>query len=317
MPPGGRGTPSTIYIHDKKRVVDCLEQTLRRRGPAGDARGRRRREVRRGVPQAWPIRRRKPRFSGAGASCPASAAGRPRRGGSRSASSRSPRHSGCSGSYRVPRFALRRFEVSGNARVRTEEVLAAESAWSGRNLLALDLAPLAGRLAAHPWIERVTLSKRFPDGLSARISERRAVALYRDGEQFWWVGADGNLIAPYDPRGDRTKYVIVTGERRVLPEAVALLVGIARGAAGLRRRPLGNRLAPGRGIRYDGRDLSKAGAACFGQTRRTRFARCSRRAGSLRVAGGRRGPSISVLPIASFSSARTARGTVSKWSGCS
>ena len=164
-----------------------------------------------------------------------------------------------------PRFALRRFEVSGNARVRTEEVLAAESAWSGRNLLALDLAPMAGRLAAHPWIERVTLSKRFPDGLSARITERRAVALYRDGEQFWWVGVDGNLIAPYDPRGDRTEYVIVTGERRVLPEAVGLLAELARGAARLRRRPLRNRLAPGRRIRYDGCDLSKAGAGASGR----------------------------------------------------
>jgi cell division septal protein FtsQ len=122
-----------------------------------------------------------------------------------------------------PRFALRRFEVSGNTRVRTEEVLAAAAAWSGRNLLSLDLAPLAGRLAAHPWIERVTLSKRFPDGLSARITERKAVALYRDGEQFWWVGVDGRIIAPYDSRGDRTEYVILTGDRRTLPEAVGLL----------------------------------------------------------------------------------------------
>ncbi len=122
-----------------------------------------------------------------------------------------------------PRFALRRFEVSGNTRVRTQEVLGAAAAWSGKNLLALDLAPLAGRLAAHPWIERVTLSKRFPDGLSARITERKAVALYRDGESFWWVGGDGNLIAPYDPRGDRAQYVIVTGDRRLLPEAVGLL----------------------------------------------------------------------------------------------
>jgi cell division septal protein FtsQ len=122
-----------------------------------------------------------------------------------------------------PRFSLRRFEVSGNTRARTEEILSAVAGWSGKNLLALDLAPLASRLAAHPWVESVTLSKRFPDGLSARITERKAVALYRDAERFWWVGVDGNLIAPYDPRGDRTRYVIVTGDRRALPEAVGLL----------------------------------------------------------------------------------------------
>jgi cell division septal protein FtsQ len=120
-------------------------------------------------------------------------------------------------------FSLARYDVSGNTRARTEEILAALSEWNGRNLVALDLAPLAGRIAALPWIERVTLAKRFPDGLAIRVTERRAVALYRDGERFWCVGQDGRLIASYDPRRDRTAYVILTGDRRALPEAVSLL----------------------------------------------------------------------------------------------
>jgi cell division protein FtsQ len=122
-----------------------------------------------------------------------------------------------------PRFALRRFEVAGNSRTRTEEILEVVSAWTGKNLIALDLAPMARRLSGHPWVERVTLSKRFPDGLAVRLTERRAVALYRDETGFWWVGSAGSLIAPYDPRRDRTEYVIVTGERRLLPEAVGLI----------------------------------------------------------------------------------------------
>jgi len=121
------------------------------------------------------------------------------------------------------RFALSRYEVSDNTRARTEEILVALAPWKGRNLLSLDLQPLASRLGAHPWIERVTLAKRFPDGLAVRVTERRAVALYREGENFWWVGADGRLIAAYDPRRDRTAYVILSGERRALPEAVGLL----------------------------------------------------------------------------------------------
>jgi cell division septal protein FtsQ len=120
-------------------------------------------------------------------------------------------------------FSLARYDLSGNTRARTEEILAALSEWKGRNLVALDLAPLAGRIAALPWIERVTLAKRFPDGLAIRVTERRAVALYRDGERFWWVGQDGRLIASYDPRRDRTAYVILTGDRRALSEAVSLL----------------------------------------------------------------------------------------------
>jgi cell division protein FtsQ len=128
-----------------------------------------------------------------------------------------------------PHFALRRFAISGNSRSRTEEILAALSEWNGRNLVSLPLAPLATRLAAHPWIERVTLSKRFPDELSVRVIERRAVALYREGDAFWWVGVEGSLIAPYDSRRDRTQYVILTGDRRALPEAVGLLEELRAG----------------------------------------------------------------------------------------
>ena len=125
-----------------------------------------------------------------------------------------------------PRFALRRFEVAGNTRSRTEEILEIAARWTGRNVLALDLAPMASRIAGHPWIERVTISKRFPDGLAIRVTERRAVALYRDETGFWWVGEGGNLIAAYDPRRDRTEYVILSGERRLLPEAVGLLADL-------------------------------------------------------------------------------------------
>jgi cell division septal protein FtsQ len=121
------------------------------------------------------------------------------------------------------RFALTRFEISGNSRTRTEEILDVLSAWRGRNVVTLDLAPIASRLAGQPWIERATVSKRFPDGVSVRVVERRAVALFREGEAFWWVDATGHPIARYDPRRDRAEYVILSGDRRALPDAVGLL----------------------------------------------------------------------------------------------
>lgn len=121
------------------------------------------------------------------------------------------------------RFALSRFDISGNSRTRTEEILSALSAWRGRNLVALDLAPVARRLAEQPWIDRATVSKRFPDGISVRVVERTAVALFREGDSFWWIDATGRMIARYDPRRDSAEYVILSGDRRVLPDAAALL----------------------------------------------------------------------------------------------
>jgi cell division septal protein FtsQ len=121
------------------------------------------------------------------------------------------------------RFALTRFEISGNSRARTEEILDVLSAWRGKNLVALDLAPLAARLAAQPWIDRATVTKRFPDGIAVRVAEKKAVALFREGDAFWWVDSQGRLIARYDPRRDRAEYVILSGDRRTLSDAVGLL----------------------------------------------------------------------------------------------
>jgi cell division septal protein FtsQ len=120
-------------------------------------------------------------------------------------------------------FALQRIDVSGNRRARTEEILRAVEPWRSSNVVALDLSAIAHAVRAHPWIERVTLSKRLPDGLSIRVTERRAVALFRDASGLSWLSSDGRPIAPYDPRADSTEYVLVSGDPRALPDAVALL----------------------------------------------------------------------------------------------
>ena len=120
-------------------------------------------------------------------------------------------------------FAIARFEVTGNKRARTQEVLAAVEPWRSANLISLDLSEVALAIGRHPWVDRVTLAKRFPDALVVRIIERRPVALYRDGAELWWVSEGGRPIAPYDPRADSAEYVLLSGGRRHLTEAVAIL----------------------------------------------------------------------------------------------
>ena len=120
-------------------------------------------------------------------------------------------------------FSLERFEISGNERARTADILATLSSWRGHNLVTLDLSTVADRLAENPWVDRVTLAKRFPDGLAMRIVERRPVALLSDDGRLWWLDAAGRPIAPYEPRADSAEYVVVKGPRRSLPELVGLL----------------------------------------------------------------------------------------------
>lgn len=120
-------------------------------------------------------------------------------------------------------FAVKRFEISGNRRARAEELLSALEPWRLRNLVVLDLAPIAERLSREPWVERVTLSKRFPDGLSVRIEERRPVALWKESGRLWWIDQGGRAVARYDVRADPAEYVVLSGDRRSLPELVGLL----------------------------------------------------------------------------------------------
>jgi cell division septal protein FtsQ len=127
-------------------------------------------------------------------------------------------------------FALARFEISGNQRTRTEEILRALDPWKSRNLVMLDLGPVAAKLRTLPWISRVMLAKKFPDGLSVSVAERRPVALLRDKSGLSFLDSRGILIAPYDPRGDRTEYVLVTGDSDRLPEAMELLEKMRVGA---------------------------------------------------------------------------------------
>ena len=106
-------------------------------------------------------------------------------------------------------FSLQRIQVSGNSRARTEEILRAVEPWRGTNLVALDLSGIAHAVGVQPWVERVTLSKRLPDGLAIRVTERKAVALFREGSRLWWLSREGRTIALYDPRADSAEYVLV------------------------------------------------------------------------------------------------------------
>jgi len=122
-----------------------------------------------------------------------------------------------------PLFSVRRFEIAGNERSRTEDILRALEPWRGRNLVMLDLGPVAARLAREPWVERVTLSKRLPDGLAIWILERRPIALLRDQGRLVWLDAKGRTIATYDARSEPGEYVLVSGDARSLPEIVGLI----------------------------------------------------------------------------------------------
>jgi cell division protein FtsQ len=89
------------------------------------------------------------------------------------------------------------------------ELLAVEP---GTNILACDLAQLSERIAKHPWVALVTITRNLPDTLEIEVTEHEAMALVLAG-RFYLVNDDGRAFKQVE-RGERGELPIITGVDR-------------------------------------------------------------------------------------------------------
>jgi cell division protein FtsQ len=75
-----------------------------------------------------------------------------------------------------PRFRLQGIEFSPTRHVAQADVLAMAGVNVGDRLLSLDTDAVAARIATHPWVEKVRVSRRLPGALVIEVTERQAVA---------------------------------------------------------------------------------------------------------------------------------------------
>ncbi|HEY7677192.1 MAG TPA: FtsQ-type POTRA domain-containing protein [Candidatus Methylomirabilis sp.] len=92
-----------------------------------------------------------------------------------------------------PYFHVAEVVVEGNLHLGREEVQAAMDLPPQASLLTLDLARLAARLGAHPWVKEATLQRRLPDRLVVRLVERAPAAILH-AESAYLVGGDGVVL---------------------------------------------------------------------------------------------------------------------------
>jgi cell division protein FtsQ len=83
-----------------------------------------------------------------------------------------------------PRFAIRSFEVFGNAH-RTVDALVAESGLAlAENVFSTDLDSARARILADPWVADVVLTRRLPGTIVMGVTERTAAALVAIGDLY-------------------------------------------------------------------------------------------------------------------------------------
>jgi cell division protein FtsQ len=76
-----------------------------------------------------------------------------------------------------PRFQLQAIEFVPTPHLARRDVLALAGIRLGDGLLSIDTDAVALRIASHPWVKRVHVSRRLPGGLVVEVSERRAAAV--------------------------------------------------------------------------------------------------------------------------------------------
>lgn len=92
-------------------------------------------------------------------------------------------------------FRVNEVEVEGNGRYTAEEVVEASGIKTGDNLVGLSKSQVASRIRTRlPYVEAVTVRRKFPDGVELTVRERSAAASVPSGSGRWLISSQGKLL---------------------------------------------------------------------------------------------------------------------------
>lgn len=120
-------------------------------------------------------------------------------------------------SYRVflttSYFNLKEIVVTGEKRVKREEIINLSGARIGANILAMDLKRLAERVESQPWIEMANVRRVLPRGLSIEVKEREPFAILKTDTLFY-MDRGGKPFKELD-NDDVAGYPLITGLSKI------------------------------------------------------------------------------------------------------
>jgi cell division protein FtsQ len=97
------------------------------------------------------------------------------------------------------RFAVRTIEIDGAKHTPRAALDQATQRYVGLNLFRIDIDRVQRDLAGLGWVRRIDIEKKVPDTLRIKITERKAVALVRNGERLMYVDDEGTAFAELSP----------------------------------------------------------------------------------------------------------------------
>jgi cell division protein FtsQ len=122
------------------------------------------------------------------------------------------------------RFAVKTIELAGVVHTPRAALDHATRPYIGLNLFQIDIARVQGDLGGLGWVRRIDIEKKLPDTLRIKITERKPVALARNGDTLRYVDEEGLPFAELTPSvGDEDLPVITDAVGPELTRTVALL----------------------------------------------------------------------------------------------
>jgi cell division protein FtsQ len=109
-------------------------------------------------------------------------------------------------------FKLTEVTISGNERLKNEDLLSSAAIKLGVNIFAVDIASARRKLLENPWIETAELVRRLPGSIIIRIAERKPRALV-NLDVLYLVDDMGRVFKRW-VRGDPILSPVITGISR-------------------------------------------------------------------------------------------------------
>jgi len=116
------------------------------------------------------------------------------------------------------RLQVARVDVRGSRFLSQGEVRELLGPAVGENILTLDIAAIASRLQASPWVADATVRRTLPDTVEVEIHERVPLAL-AEVERLYLMDGQGVLIDIYGPHTSEFDLPIVRGLKGIDGEA--------------------------------------------------------------------------------------------------
>ncbi|HXI13186.1 MAG TPA: FtsQ-type POTRA domain-containing protein [Thermoanaerobaculia bacterium] len=109
------------------------------------------------------------------------------------------------------RFAVKQVRILGASHTSPSALRAIGDAYVGQNLFRIDLEHLRNQIRSLPWIEKVEIEKRLPDGLVVQVVERVPVALAESKGSLHYVDRTGRIFSELSPAVGNPELPLITG----------------------------------------------------------------------------------------------------------